>query len=138
MALKSLITIADRSSNCKSRYMRVILQKTLIFKLGKIIFLSYFFSFFPLEIHWWYVPEGKNAVQPNSYSKWRDIERFEISMTRLMEFHWSGTWKISQIDGIPWVWYLFFKGRSGKIRHYFTVPAESLVFRLQNALYQIR
>ncbi len=80
--------------------------KSVNFQVGKNNFLEVFSSFFFfLEIHYWDVPEAKNAVQPNSKTKWRGAESFEISMTRLMEFH-SGTWKISQIDGIPLFWYL--------------------------------
>ncbi len=68
--------------------------------------MKLFFQFFPLEIHCWGVPEAKNTVQPNSYIKWRGAEHFEISLIRLMEFHQSYTWKISQIDEIPLAWYL--------------------------------
>ncbi len=85
-----------------------ILQKASIFEWKKfflkVIFSVFFFFFF--EIHYWGVPEAKNALQPNSYSKWRGAKCFEISMTRLMEFHWSGTWKINYIDGISLIWYL--------------------------------
>ncbi len=63
------------------------------------------FSIFSFEIHCWGVPEAKNAVQPNSYSKGRVASHSEFSMTRSIEVHRSDTWKVSQIDGISTIWY---------------------------------
>ncbi len=80
--------------------------KRVNFQVEKNYFLKVFFRFFLLEMYCWGVPEAKSAIPPNSYSKWRNAERFEISMTRSMEFHRSGTGKISQIDRIPSVCYL--------------------------------
>ncbi len=69
-------------------------------------FESYFSRFFFLKFIAEVVPEAKNVVQSNSYSNWRGAECFKISTTRLMEFHRSGTWKISQNNEIPFIRYL--------------------------------
>ncbi len=45
-----------------------------------------FFSLFPLEIHFGDIPEAKNAVQLNSYSKGRRASHFEFSVTSSIEF----------------------------------------------------
>ncbi len=42
------------------------------------------FPSFSLKIHFWDVPEGKNAVQPNSYSK--------RSLHPILNFHWPVRW----------------------------------------------
>ncbi len=88
----------NKSISYHRLFTRVILQKASVnFQVVKNDILKVIFLV--VEIHCRGVPEAKNAVQPNSYSKWRDVERFEISMTRSMEFQGSSWWNSI-------VWYL--------------------------------
>ncbi len=45
-----------------------------------------FFNLFPVEIHFWGVPETINAAQLNSYLKRREASHFEFSVTSSIEF----------------------------------------------------